>query len=87
MQRRTSDTTTPDAEWTFVTATNPCQICGACEGCRSGFEGQFACCMHQCSQWPLLPGGWLHRLEAQIADAFGDSYPDYVDDHRALAGT
>ena len=55
-----------DGEWIFVTEKRPCRICGACEGCRNGYEGQFAACLHRRSQWPLAPGGWLHRLELRL---------------------
>ena len=53
---------TVEAEWTFVSVKHPCAICGAHDGCRSGFEGEFACCQRVPSQWPLSAGGWVHRL-------------------------
>ncbi len=55
-----------EAEWIFVTEQRPCRVCGASEGCRSGYDGQFAACLHRPSQWPLAPGGWIHRLELRL---------------------
>jgi hypothetical protein len=52
-----------EAEWTFVTMKCPCRICGSHKACRSGFDGQFACCTRISSQWPLSVGGWVHRCD------------------------
>jgi hypothetical protein len=51
-----------EVEWTFVSVKHPCTICGGHDGCRSGFEDEFACCKRVSSEWPLSAGGWVHRL-------------------------
>jgi hypothetical protein len=56
-----------DEDWTLVTAKCPCRVCGATEGCRNGYEGQYAACLRRHSQWPLAPGGWVHQLEVRVA--------------------
>jgi hypothetical protein len=61
-----------EAEWTFVSAKSPCRICGHHNGCRSGFEGQFACCTRVSSQWPLSVGGWVHRCDEDAVPALDD---------------
>ena len=65
-----------DGEWISVSTTHPCAVCGARDGCRSGYDGRFACCLHCASEWPLTPGGWLHRLGAETERA-----PAAPDDH------
>ena len=49
-------------EWTFVSATRPCTICGGHDRCRRGSEDEFACCSRVSSEWPLSAGGWVHRV-------------------------
>ncbi len=56
-----------EADWTFVSVKCPCRICGSHKGCRTGFDGQFACCTRISSQWPLSVGGWVHRFDADAA--------------------
>ena len=51
-----------EVEWTFVSSKHPCSICGGHDGCRSGFEHEFACCKRVSSEWPLSAGGWVHRV-------------------------
>lgn len=51
-----------EAEWTFVSTTAPCKICGGHDGCRRGFDDAFACCTRRSSEWPLTAGGWVHRM-------------------------
>jgi hypothetical protein len=50
-----------ERDWVGVSASAPCVICGATEGCRRGFEGEFVCCFRISSVWPLTNGGWVHR--------------------------
>ena len=52
-----------EVEWTFVSAKRPCAICAGQDGCRRGFDDEFACCLRVSSQWPLTAGGWVHRVE------------------------
>jgi hypothetical protein len=58
-----------EVEWTFASAKNPCPICAGHEGCRSGFEDEFACCTRISSEWPLSAGGWVHRMSRRLASA------------------
>jgi len=58
-----------DGEWSFVSGKQPCHICGGHEGCRRGFEGQFASCVRVSSDWPLTTGGWVHRMNLTAAVA------------------
>ena len=51
-----------EAEWTFASASSPCKICGGHDGCRRGFDDEFACCTQMSSEWPLTAGGWVHRM-------------------------
>jgi len=32
-------------------------------------DGEFACCMRTVCDWPVVTGGWLHRLEQGRAGA------------------
>jgi len=41
----------------------PCPICDACSDCTRLQTGEFAHCTRTVSEWPVLDGGWLHRLE------------------------
>jgi hypothetical protein len=51
-----------ETEWTFVSVKRPCTICAGHEGCRRGFDDEFACCTRVSSEWPLSAGGWVHRV-------------------------
>jgi hypothetical protein len=51
------------SEWVNATMEWPCRICGATDGCSSLADDTFARCLEQPSEWPLVVGGWLHRLE------------------------
>ena len=55
-----------EVEWTFASAKHPCPICAGHEGCRSGFEDEFACCTRISSDWPLSAGGWVHRMSRLV---------------------
>lgn len=55
-----------EAEWTFVSIKAPCKICGGHDGCRRGFDDEFACCTRISSEWPLTAGGWVHRMVAYL---------------------
>ncbi len=50
------------SEWTFVSVKHPCAICAGHDGCRRGFDDEFACCTRVSSEWPLSAGGWVHRV-------------------------
>ena len=70
-------TSSVEVEWTFVSAKRPCTVCGGHHGCRRGFAGEFACCTSVFSEWPLMAGGWIHRLEllSQGGDLLDSSTP------------
>jgi hypothetical protein len=57
-----------EAEWTFASMRRPCKVCGGHGGCRSGYGGQFACCLERASERPFTTGGWLHHTEAEVAE-------------------
>lgn len=57
-----------EVEWTLVSVKRPCTICGGHHGCRRGFADEFACCTRVFSEWPLMAGGWVHRLELEMDD-------------------
>lgn len=48
--------------WTEASGERPCPVCRAVRGCSVIEGGEFARCLHATSQWPVLGGGWLHRL-------------------------
>ena len=58
-----------DADWTSVSGTTPCPVCGGFERCRTHVAEQLACCVAEPSEWRLANGGWLHRLELTPAVA------------------
>ena len=60
--------------WTEASAQRPCPVCRAERGCSVIEGGEFARCMHATSRWPVLGGGWLHRLAE--APPVGDSAPE-----------
>jgi len=51
-----------DADWTRVSLATPCPICGGDRECGTHVEEEFACCLHEPSEWRLANGGWLHRI-------------------------
>jgi hypothetical protein len=72
-----------DADWTRVSHGAPCPICGGLGDCRTHVEEEFACCVHEPSEWRLANGGWLHRIErapsvlaARIVRVAGDRLAD-----------
>jgi hypothetical protein len=50
-------------EWVSVSAESACPVCGATSGCRVSVGGEFACCLRTVCEWPMVSGGWLHRLD------------------------
>lgn len=61
---RHAPSSSDDGDWAIVSARQPCTVCGSAEGCRVGYDKEFACCSRRPSQWPVTTGGWIHRLEA-----------------------
>ena len=52
-----------ELQWIEVSLAEPCPICDACSDCTRLQTGEFAHCTRTVSEWPVLDGGWLHRLE------------------------
>lgn len=53
-------------DWIDVCSEQPCAVCGGVEDCRSMGDNQFVWCQIQPSEWPLVTGGWLHRIDVYI---------------------
>ena len=51
------------AEWIDATPHHPCPICYGVEGCSTLRDAGYARCVEWPSEWPLVAGGWLHRIE------------------------
>jgi hypothetical protein len=51
-----------DQDWNRVSLATPCPVCGGSRECRTHAEEEFACCLHEPSDWRLSNGGWLHRI-------------------------
>jgi hypothetical protein len=49
--------------WVEVSLAQPCRVCGAISVCTILESGEFAHCSVTVSEWPVLDGGWLHRLD------------------------
>jgi hypothetical protein len=58
-----------EAEWIDVCPAQPCAVCGGLDGCRSMRSDDFAWCQVHASEWPLVVGGWLHRIDARVEGA------------------
>lgn len=65
-------TTVMDDElrWSAVSCEQPCPVCGASAECGTApFHGGIAVdCRNLTSSWPMVGGGWLHRLPPADAD-------------------
>jgi hypothetical protein len=60
---RTLQVTRSDIEWITVSSRRPCPVCGNDHQCQVQSEGEFAACAQRPSDWPMVSGAWLHRLE------------------------
>jgi hypothetical protein len=58
-----------EVEWFVASPSRPCPVCQAISGCCIRADGEFACCMRTVCDWPVVTGGWLHRLEQGRAGA------------------
>jgi hypothetical protein len=54
------------SEWIDVSPDQPCSVCGGVEACAAMRDEAFARCMEQQSEWPLIVGGWLHRVQVGV---------------------
>jgi hypothetical protein len=48
--------------WVDVSPACPCRVCGAVSKCMVLESGDFVLCRQGVSEWPMLGGGWLHRV-------------------------
>ena len=55
-------------KWVDVTDKSPCEVCGATSRCSVMRDERFVRCAEQPSEWPLVIGGWLHRVDTLAAD-------------------
>lgn len=58
-----------ECEWSSVSARKPCPVCAGVDACHWEVDGSFARCARNPSDWPIVGGGWLHRIEEQLASA------------------
>jgi hypothetical protein len=50
-------------EWLTVSSAQPCPVCGGTSRCSVQEAGEFGRCLEVVSDWPVVTGGRLHRLE------------------------
>jgi hypothetical protein len=55
-----------DSDWSIVTESKPCPICGSAVGCSLHSNAEFACCAREPSDWKLTNGAWLHRVQSAL---------------------
>ena len=55
-----------DSDWSIVTDSKPCPICGSAAGCSIHSNAEFACCAREPSDWKLTNGAWLHRVQSPL---------------------
>ena len=55
-----------ELQWLEVSPAEPCVVCGAISECTVLESREFARCSQTVSEWPVLDGGWLHRLDAVV---------------------
>ena len=51
--------------WIEVSVVEPCPACGGVNECSVHEDGEFARCLNVVCDWPVVSGGWLHRIESQ----------------------
>ena len=49
--------------WIEVSTLQPCPICGGTSRCAVHEDGEYVRCLEIVCDWPVLTGGWLHRIE------------------------
>jgi hypothetical protein len=55
-------------EWVEVSSTQPCPICGGVSRCAVYGDDEFVRCLEVVCDWPVVTGGWLHRLEGRAVE-------------------
>lgn len=61
---RTQAIVSRECDWSTVSARMPCPICAGVDACHRDADGCFARCSRSPSDWPIVGGGWLHRIES-----------------------
>lgn len=61
-----------ECEWSTVSARRPCSICAGIDACHRETDGAFARCTRSPSDWPIVGGGWLHRIQSEVSEIAGD---------------
>lgn len=56
-----------EPEWVGASPQRPCPVCAATDGCRTMASDDFVCCLRIVCDWPVVTGGWLHRLDERGA--------------------
>ena len=54
--------------WVDVSSAEPCSICGGTTTCSVHEDGEFGRCLEVVSDWPIVTGGWLHRIESRMGE-------------------
>ena len=57
------------SDWVESSFDQPCPICNGDGGCSTMRDGSFARCVERPSEWPLVVGGWVHRIEVRVEEA------------------
>jgi hypothetical protein len=76
-----------DGDWSRVSETSPCPICGSDRSCRTHVDEAFVCCVQRPSDWRLTNGGWLHRVHStasQIVSRLAQQPENLSTDWKAL---
>lgn len=62
-----------ECEWSTVSTRTPCPICAGVDACHRETDGTFARCARSPSDWPIVGGGWLHRIENETVELASDA--------------
>ena len=54
--------------WVDVSSAEPCSMCGGTNTCSVQEDGEFGRCVQVVSGWPIVTGGWLHRIERRMGE-------------------
>ena len=54
--------------WVDVSSAEPCSMCGGTTKCSVHEDGEFGRCLEVVSDWPIVTGGWLHRIESPMGE-------------------
>jgi hypothetical protein len=65
---RYADTSVEVPEWVEVSSAQSCPICGGSSQCAVHEDGEFVRCLAVVSDWPIVTGGWLHRIESRMGE-------------------